>query len=75
MSKTRIHGARAPKNARVKRPVSCGFVRRKKRGHEHIMILIKNTKKQNVNRCKICKHHFLSYIIWRFVSTNNYLYH
>ena len=58
MPKTRIHGARVPRNARVKRPVCCGFVKRKKRGHEHIMIFFKNTKKQDVKKCKICKHHF-----------------
>jgi len=45
MPKTRIHGTRASRNARVKRPVSCGFLKRKKRGHEHVMILYKNTKK------------------------------
>jgi len=33
-TKNGIYGARAPRNASVKRPVSCGFMKRKKRGHD-----------------------------------------
>jgi len=33
--------------------------RNKKRGHNHEMIETRNTKKQTVMRCTICKHHFI----------------
>ena len=59
MPKTRIRGVRAPKNSKVKRPVSCGFTKRKKSGHGHIMFILKNTRRQDVHRCRVCKHHFI----------------
>jgi len=37
---------------------SQGIKLRKKRGHQHQMITVKNTKNQDVQRCTICKHHF-----------------
>jgi len=40
---------------------SKGIKLRKKRGHQHQMILTKNTKNQDVQRCTICKHHFFIY--------------
>ncbi len=40
---------------------SKGIKLRKKRGHQHQMVLTKNTKNQDVQRCTICKHHFFIY--------------